>query len=173
MWGREMRAGLIFVLASLLVGGAFREWKQTHEGQFADLIEDLESRDGSAPSHTLTAPPSTTTSAISAAAAPTDSSGKPETDSVTGAPRAGHRKTTQALTPVGIDIDRASPDVLERLPGIGPGLASRIVIDRERHGPFRTPDGLLRVRGIGPRTLARIRPYLAAPPADSVSPIAN
>jgi len=168
MWGREMRAGLIFVLASLVIGGAFREWKRTHEGRFADLIEDLESRNGSAPR-----PAPSAGSGVSAAAAAPDSSSEPGTGVRPGEPRVERGKTAQALAPAGIDIDRASADVLERLPGIGPGLAARIAADREQRGPFRTPDGLLRVRGIGPRTLAKIRPYLAAPAADSVSPIAN
>lgn len=169
MWGREMRAGLIFVLASLLVGGAFREWKRTHESRFADLIEDLESRGGvNAP-----APPTSPSAPGTSAPAP-DSVSK----AVVGAPSAetrpsARRKSSQALAPAGIDLDRATPEVLERLPGIGPGLAARIAADRARNGPFRNPDGLLRVRGIGARTLARIRPYLAAPAADSVSPIAN
>jgi len=170
MWGREMRAGLIFVLVSLLVGGAFREWQRTHESRFEDLIEDLESRSGSAPSSSPAA--SSATAVTPAGVAASDSSAKPGYAAQPGRPGAGRRKTPDALAPAGIDIDRASPEVLERLPGIGPGLAARIAADRERNGPFRGPDGLLRVRGIGPRTLARIRPYLA-PPADSVSPIAN
>lgn len=56
-----------------------------------------------------------------------------------------------------IDVNRAGPQDLESLPGIGPALAKRIVESRNRDGPFRVPDDLLRVRGIGPRTLDRIR----------------
>lgn len=46
------------------------------------------------------------------------------------------------------------------LPGLGETLAKRIVASRESEGPFRDHDDLRRVRGIGPRTLERIRPYL-------------
>jgi competence protein ComEA len=56
-----------------------------------------------------------------------------------------------------IDVNRASAEELTVLPGIGPALASRIVESRASHGPFRTPEDLLRVRGIGPGILEKIR----------------
>ncbi|MEO5826405.1 MAG: helix-hairpin-helix domain-containing protein [Gemmatimonadales bacterium] len=59
-----------------------------------------------------------------------------------------------------IDVDRAGPDELARLPGIGPALARRIVADRESRGAFGTPAGLDRVSGVGPAMLARLAPHL-------------
>jgi competence ComEA-like helix-hairpin-helix protein len=59
-----------------------------------------------------------------------------------------------------VDINRAGPDELERLPGIGPAIARRIVAHRDSAGPFHTAEDLLAVRGIGPATLARLLPYL-------------
>jgi competence protein ComEA len=59
-----------------------------------------------------------------------------------------------------IDIDHASAAELSRLPGIGPGLAARIVADRQSLGAFGTLSGLRRVRGLGPSLLARISPHL-------------
>lgn len=73
-----------------------------------------------------------------------------------------------------IDIDRAPPLVatfqldlneaewaeLAQLPQVGETLARRIIESREEAGPFRTHRDLLRVHGIGPLTLERIRPYL-------------
>ncbi len=56
-----------------------------------------------------------------------------------------------------LDLNAASADDLARLPGIGPGLAARIVEDRARRGPFPGPAALQRVRGIGPVRLARVR----------------
>lgn len=56
---------------------------------------------------------------------------------------------------VRLDINRASAAELEALPGIGPALAERIVAYRTTHGPFRAPDGLLDVGGIGAKTLER------------------
>ncbi|MFH1765007.1 MAG: helix-hairpin-helix domain-containing protein [Gemmatimonadota bacterium] len=56
-----------------------------------------------------------------------------------------------------VDLNRASSEELQSLPGIGPALAQRILDSRRQDGPFQTPDDLLRVRGVGPATLARIR----------------
>jgi len=47
-----------------------------------------------------------------------------------------------------ININTASARELERLPGIGQGLAERIIDHRERFGPFRRPEHLIIVRGI-------------------------
>ncbi len=59
-----------------------------------------------------------------------------------------------------LDLNLATAQQLERLPLIGPALAQRIVAHRAAQGPFRTVDSLVRVRGIGPAILARIRDRL-------------
>jgi len=59
-----------------------------------------------------------------------------------------------------VDLDHAEPEELMLLPGVGPGLAERIVQDRRRNGAFGGADGLDRVPGIGPATLQRIRPFV-------------
>ncbi|MBK6765748.1 MAG: helix-hairpin-helix domain-containing protein [bacterium] len=56
-----------------------------------------------------------------------------------------------------IDINLASASELERLPGIGPVLAERILSERETNGPFVTVDDLDRVSGIGVKKLAELR----------------
>ena len=56
-----------------------------------------------------------------------------------------------------VDLNRAGAEELQSLPGVGPALAQRILDSRRREGPFQMPADLLRVRGIGPATLARIR----------------
>jgi competence ComEA-like helix-hairpin-helix protein len=66
----------------------------------------------------------------------------------------------QSVPSAPIDLNHASAVELDALPGIGPVLAGRIVEHRDRHGPFRAPDELLAVRGIGPNLLARLEPYL-------------
>jgi competence protein ComEA len=57
-----------------------------------------------------------------------------------------------------VDLNRADVAELDRLPGIGPVLAGRIVEHRARHGPFRRVEELRAVRGVGPRLLERLRP---------------
>ncbi|HJU86290.1 MAG TPA: helix-hairpin-helix domain-containing protein [Gemmatimonadota bacterium] len=63
--------------------------------------------------------------------------------------------------PATIDPNAAGRAEWDRLPGIGPVTAIAIVEHRGIHGPFRGPDDLLEVRGIGPRTLEKLRPFLA------------
>lgn len=58
-----------------------------------------------------------------------------------------------------LDLNRARAATLEVLPGIGPARAAAIVAERAQR-PFASVDELRRVPGIGPHTLARLRPYL-------------
>jgi len=60
-----------------------------------------------------------------------------------------------------VDLNRASRRELERLPGVGPVIAHRILALRDTLGGFRTLDDLERVRGIGPATLARLKPLVS------------
>jgi competence protein ComEA len=57
-------------------------------------------------------------------------------------------------------LNRASAAELQRLPGVGAKRAEAILQLRQRLGRFRKPSDLLRVKGIGPRTLERMSPYL-------------
>lgn len=63
-----------------------------------------------------------------------------------------------------LQLVRSSWPELAQLPQIGETLARRIVESREADGPFLDHDDLLRVRGIGPKTLEGIRPYLLPMP---------
>ena len=56
-----------------------------------------------------------------------------------------------------VDINAAGLDELQRLTGIGPALAQRIIDYREEHGPFQSVEDLLEVKGIGEATLAKFR----------------
>jgi competence protein ComEA len=60
-----------------------------------------------------------------------------------------------------IDLNAASTDELQTLPGVGPALAQRIV-EARREQMFMSLDDLTRVRGIGPATVERLRPFAAA-----------
>lgn len=59
-----------------------------------------------------------------------------------------------------IDINRASWVEWAQLDGIGEKLARRIVGEREGGGPFRSIDDVGRVRGLGPKLIEKLRPFL-------------
>jgi competence protein ComEA len=73
------------------------------------------------------------------------------------APRAGVAPMGGCGTDDRVDPNTATETGLRALPGIGPALARRIVQSREADGLFATPEALLRVSGIGPRLLERLR----------------
>jgi competence ComEA-like helix-hairpin-helix protein len=62
-----------------------------------------------------------------------------------------------------LNVNHATAVELERLPGIGPSLARRIVADREAQGPFATVQALDRVPGIGPALVGRLGTLVTAP----------
>jgi competence protein ComEA len=56
-----------------------------------------------------------------------------------------------------VDLNTATADQLDALPGVGPATADAIIRDRDAHGPFHSVDDLARVRGIGPAKLDQLR----------------
>ena len=56
-----------------------------------------------------------------------------------------------------VDVNRASADELDALPGVGPATAQAIIDYRTKNGPFRRVDDLLEVPGIGDAKLATLR----------------
>jgi competence protein ComEA len=63
-----------------------------------------------------------------------------------------------------IDINRAEWPELTLLPGISRIMAERIVQNRREEGPYRSIEDLCRVPGVGPKTVARLRPFIDARP---------
>ena len=59
-----------------------------------------------------------------------------------------------------VPVNTAPAFELQKLPGIGPKLAERIIAFRQRSGNFATVEQLLEVKGIGPAKLDRLRPYV-------------
>jgi len=69
-----------------------------------------------------------------------------------------------------IDINTATWVEWVQLEGIGETLAERIIRDREQNGPFESIDDLQRVKGIGPKTVAKIRKHLTVGRGDKAAP---
>jgi competence protein ComEA len=78
-----------------------------------------------------------------------------------GAYRLGRMSGPQLLTlGLALDLNTATTEDLQALPGIGPALAQRIFQYRQAHGPFRKTADLLAVPGIGKKKLAELKPFL-------------
>jgi competence ComEA-like helix-hairpin-helix protein len=59
-----------------------------------------------------------------------------------------------------ININTATVEQLQQLPGIGPETAKRIVRHREKHGPFRRVEELLVIQGISQKKFEELKPYV-------------
>lgn len=70
------------------------------------------------------------------------------------------KKSTISENGTLVNINSASAEELQKLPGIGPAYASRIVKWRNEFGPFRSKDQLIEIKGIGEKRLETIRPLV-------------
>jgi competence protein ComEA len=65
--------------------------------------------------------------------------------------------TPRGASTAPIDLNTATAEQLETLPGVGPVTAQKIVAYRQTHGPFTSVDQLDAIRGIGPARIADLR----------------
>ena len=63
-----------------------------------------------------------------------------------------------------LDVNRASWEDLDLLPGIGPVLAKRIILERDARNGFKHVEEILEVPGIGPNRFKKIRPLICCNP---------
>ena len=96
--------------------------------------------------------------------APTVFLGKPDLIAVPNEERPQSQTTeTPALSkPELLNINTASAEALQTLPNIGAKMAQRIVDYRTQNGKFTNVDGLQNVKGIGAKTLEKLRPFIDA-----------
>ena len=74
--------------------------------------------------------------------------------------RAAEPRRSGKPPPAVTNVNTATAADLQRLPRIGPALSQRIVAHRETHGPFQSVEALADVRGIGEKTVERLRPWV-------------
>jgi competence protein ComEA len=80
---------------------------------------------------------------------------KPNQNS-SGTHRSGAKKTPTEP----ISLNSATAEQLQMLPGVGPSTADKIIAYRQTHGGFTSVDEMLDVKGIGPKKLEKMRPWL-------------
>ena len=73
---------------------------------------------------------------------------------------AQYAPASQSGVEVRLDLNCATAEQLQELPGIGPALAGRILEYREKNGPFRSPWELTAVSGLGEATVSDLLPYV-------------
>ena len=70
------------------------------------------------------------------------------------------KRPKKVLKEKSININTADIKELEKLPRIGPATAKKILALREEKGGFKKAEDLLEVKGIGPKTLEKIKPFV-------------
>ena len=101
----------------------------------------------------VTLPPETTPPTVPATEPPVRSEPAKQTETK----KSSGSTEKKATFPV--NINTASKKELDALPGIGETLAQRIIDYRSANGPFSTVDELTKVKGIGEKTLEKLKPY--------------
>ena len=100
----------------------------------------------------VTLPPETTSPTPETTAPPSKSTSS-------GSTNPSGKKTGQSKVSFPVNINTAAKKELDALPGIGEVLAQRIIDYRNAHGAFGSVDELVKVKGIGEKTLAKLKPY--------------
>jgi competence ComEA-like helix-hairpin-helix protein len=68
--------------------------------------------------------------------------------------------TTKKPPPKPVNINAATSEELQQVPGIGPATAEKILQMRKSYGSFKSVDDLLAIKGIGKKRLDKMRKYL-------------
>ena len=64
------------------------------------------------------------------------------------------------MSPGAVNINTADAEELQKIPGIGPASAKKIIDHRDRYGPFRRPEEILIIEGISDRRFREFRRFI-------------
>ena len=152
---------LVVLIVSLLLGVSCRWWITIGPGR-GELVWIGAPLIGKAQAAKL--PEEAATELISISAV--------EAEEVAAVKENGHEKAQEESDAHGVcssgllDLNAATQQDLERLPGIGPVLARNILDERARRGGLRSVADLLSVKGIGAARYARIAPLVCVAPSE-------
>jgi len=73
---------------------------------------------------------------------------------------AGEALAAEPATKPQLNVNTATAGQLQLLPRVGPALAARIIEFRTANGPFKAPEELMRVKGIGEKSFTLLEPYV-------------
>ncbi|UQZ86946.1 ComE operon protein 1 [Paenibacillus konkukensis] len=174
----KTKTGTVLFLVSLTLALAgwfgYTAWKETAREAASWRLANEEMRDllaapqGGADEQAEPAAKRPAASADSGArtAAPSESSGTgkqpaaPAPETAGSADAAAGAASKQASDGAKINLNTATAQQLDTLPGIGESKAKAIIAYRDKIGSFRSVDQLLEVKGIGEKLLAKMRPYV-------------
>ena len=90
--------------------------------------------------------------------------GEPDLIAVPNTEHRQHSTTKSAVSnkPALLNINTAAAAELQTLPNVGERVAERIINYRTQHGDFTSVDALQNVKGIGPKTIEKLRPFVDA-----------
>src|SRR5260370_37237454 len=71
-----------------------------------------------------------------------------------------------------VNLNTATSEELQQVPGIGPATAEKILQMRKSYGAFKSVDDLLAIRGLGATRLAKMRKYLTVGKPPAAKPLA-
>ena len=154
LYTRRQIVVLLILLVIAGLGLAIGHWRRARP-DVADYLEQLDRAPTPTSSLGAPRPENGASSAPSSEPEPRRSRrGRAQSDSTR------PRSSPTGAAPDTIDLNRATPDELIRLPGVGPALARRIIDVRDAEGPFRQVDELGRVRGMSARRLEKLRAFV-------------
>ena len=82
----------------------------------------------------------------------------------------GSQSAVARPTVSAVNLNTATAQQLETLPGIGPRTAQRIIEYREKNGPFKKVEDLMNIQGIGEKNFLRVKGLVSVTPAKADKP---